>query len=83
MHVQEGKMAASVGWSVEETRALLGVWGDANVQSQLDGVVSNKIIYEKIVAALHELGYERTWQQCKTKIKNMVQRYKKVAFKHC
>ena len=28
----------SVGWSNEETVALLGVWGAAGIQSQLDGV---------------------------------------------
>ena len=28
----------AAGWSDSETRALIEVWGDANVQSQLDGV---------------------------------------------
>ena len=42
-------------------------------QSQLDGVVRNKAMYEKIVAALRDVSYERTWQQYKTKIKNIVQ----------
>ena len=74
-------MAAGAGWSNEETRTLLGVWGAADVQSQLDGVVRNKTIYEKITAALCDVGYERTWQQCKTKIKNMVQRYNVKAMK--
>ena len=73
-------MAASTGWSNEETRALLGIWGAAEVQNQLDGIIRNRVIYEKIAASLSKLGYERTWQQCKTKIKNMVQRYKKVGY---
>ena len=34
-------MTASAGWSNWETRALLGAWGAADVQSQLDGVVRN------------------------------------------
>ena len=68
----------SAGWSTEETEALLGIWGAADVQEQLDGIVRNKTIYEKITTALAVLGYERTWQQCKTKVKNLVQRYKKV-----
>ena len=34
-------MAAGTGCK-EETRALLGIWGVAYVQSQLDGVVRNK-----------------------------------------
>ena len=50
-------------WSVQETRCLLGIWGDADVQCKLDGVVRNKIIYELIARELEMLGYERTWQQ--------------------
>ena len=34
----------SSGWTVEETRALVGVWGQANVQSELDGVTRNRSI---------------------------------------
>ena len=33
-------------WSVQETRSLLGIWGDADVQSKLDGVVRNRTIYD-------------------------------------
>ena len=56
-------------WTVHESRSLLGIWGDADVQSKLDGVVRNRTIYEQIVRELEALGYERTWQQCRTKIK--------------
>ena len=68
----------AAGWSTEETKALLGVWGDADIQTQLDGVARNRSIYQQIATALADLGYERTWQQCKTKIKNLTQRYRKV-----
>ena len=49
-----------------ETKALLGIWGASEVQSQLDGIVRNRTIFEKVAAQLREAGYERTWQQCKT-----------------
>ena len=68
----------AAGWSVDETRALLGIWGDADVQSKLDGVVRNRTVYQKISTALFDLGYEQTWQQCRTKIKKNTQRYRKV-----
>ena len=42
-----------------------GYLGDADVQSQLDGIVRNKAIYQKVAAAIAELGYNRTWQQCR------------------
>ena len=56
-------------WSVEETNALLDVWGGENVQNQLDEISRNRIVYQGVVRSLSQLGYERTWQQCKTKIK--------------
>ena len=46
--------AACAGWSNDETKALLGIWGASEVQSQLDGVVRNCTIYEKVVAQLRE-----------------------------
>ena len=68
----------AAGWSAEQTSALLGIWGDDEVQAKLDGVVRNKSIYERIASQLADLGYEKTWKQCKVKIKNMIQKYKKV-----
>ena len=72
-------MATSGPWSAEETRALLDVWGADNVQRHLDGVVRNRTVYQRVANGLAELGFERTWQQCKTKVKNLVQRYRKVS----
>ena len=71
-------MMAGSGWSAEETRSLISLWGEANVQSQLDGVSRNRVIYERIARDMDSLGYERTWEQCRTKIKNLTQRYKKL-----
>ena len=39
----------AAGWSAQETRVLVSIWGEADVQSQLDGVVRNKVVYEKII----------------------------------
>ena len=69
----------SSGWTTEETRALVGVWGQANVQSKLDGVTRNRSIYARISKELDEVGYEKAWQQCRTKIKNLTQKYRKVS----
>ena len=64
-------MSATALWTEEETRALVGVWGAEDVQSQLDEVTREEAIFEKIASSLANHGYHRTWQQCKTKIKNM------------
>ena len=65
-------------WSAQETSSLLGIGGAADVQSKLEGVVRNKTIYEEIALELVVCRYERTWQQCRTKVKNLVKRYRKV-----
>ena len=56
----------AAGWSTEETRTFLGIWGAADVQDQLDGIVRNQAIYEKIATEMRDSGYDRTWKQCKT-----------------
>lgn len=66
-------------WSTAATRALISVWGAADVQAQLDGVLRNRSIYQNISRELLELGYDRTWEQCRTKVKNLVKRYRKVS----
>ena len=67
------------GWTAEMTRALVSVLGQANVQSELDGVVRNRTIFERISRELKEMGIHRTWQQCRTKVKNLTQKYRKVS----
>ena len=69
----------AAGWSVEETKALVDIWGAHDVQAQLDGVARNRCVYEKIATAMEDAEFHRTWQQCKTKVKNLTQRYRKVS----
>ena len=71
-------MSRGSSWSDAEVTALISVWGDADIQEQLDGATRNRSIYEKISKKLHESGIERDWQQCKAKIKNLKQDYKKI-----
>ena len=73
----EGQMAT--GWMPEETKALIGVWGEANVQQQLDSVRRNRDIYEGIASELAKKGYAKTYKQCRCKIKNLTQRYRKAS----
>ena len=68
----------AAGWTTEETGALVSIWGQANVQNKLDGIARNRTIFEKIAKEMAELGFERTWQQCRTKVKNLTQKFRKV-----
>ena len=68
----------AAGWTMEETGALVSIWGQANVQNELDGIARNRTVFEKIAKEMAELGFERTWQQCRTKGKNLTQEFRKV-----
>jgi hypothetical protein len=71
------EMAGS-SWSIQETRALLNLWGDGRVQAELGIAVRNKAIFERIQRDFSRLGYDRTWQQCRVKIKNLTATYRKI-----
>ena len=58
-------------WTDDEIRALLQVWGDEKIQEELDGAKRNKPVFISIAQKMQEEGYNRDWQQCKAKIKNL------------
>ena len=68
---------ASKRWSKKEIETLIAIWGDEKIQGDLDGAVRNKSIYQQISRKWEESGYMKDWKQCKDKIKNLKQDYKK------
>lgn len=58
-------------WSDEETVALMEIWGDEDVQSAMKGFVHNGHVYADISGRLHELGYSKTSEQCRWKVKSL------------
>ena len=71
-------MSRDSTWSDAEVSALIDVWGEADIQEQLDGATRNQTIFVNIAKKLKESGYDRDWQQCRAKIKNLKAEYKKV-----
>ena len=72
-------MARGAGWSNEATRALVSLWGEANVQEKLDGVSRNHTIYEGIAEGMRKaelIIYTRT------KVKTLTQKYRKESFQY-
>ncbi|XP_068163009.1 uncharacterized protein zgc:113263 isoform X2 [Antennarius striatus] len=65
-----GKQPAS-SWSDGETLALMEIWGDADVQRALRGFVHNGYVYGEISERLQELGYLKTSEQCRWKVKSL------------
>ena len=68
-----------MAWTEGETKVLLHIWADEKIQNQLEGQKRNKLVSNRIVAELlATAGVARMWQQCKVKIKNRVQKFRKV-----
>ncbi|XP_068124143.1 ATP-dependent (S)-NAD(P)H-hydrate dehydratase isoform X1 [Hyperolius riggenbachi] len=65
-------------WSDVETRALLAIWGEADVQSALDGNFRNGHVYRDVAGRLNELGFQRTPDQCRIRIKGLKRQYYQV-----
>ena len=41
-----------MGWTMEETRALVSIWGQANIQNEIDGVARNTTIFSLLFRGL-------------------------------
>ena len=64
-------------WSDEETRRLIQLWGEEDVQAQLEGCKRNKAVYERLARSMLP-EFARTGSQCREKIKKLRNEYKKI-----
>ena len=71
------EMARGSLWSDEEVKALIAIWGEEGIQSQLDGTTRNIKVYGKISDRLCELGFKRTAVQCREKLKKLKSEYRR------
>ncbi|XP_036401226.1 ATP-dependent (S)-NAD(P)H-hydrate dehydratase isoform X1 [Megalops cyprinoides] len=62
-------------WSDVETRALLDIWGEQDVQTALDGNFRNSHVYRDVACRLGEMGFERTPEQCRIRVKSLKRQY--------
>ena len=69
------------GWSYDETKALITIWGQEGVQRELDGMQRNRVVYQRIASELEKIEVLKSWQQYRTNIKNLTFRYRKVSEK--
>ena len=69
-------------WRDEETKKLIEVWGEEDIQAQLEGCTRNKAVYEKISREMAASQYERSAVQCREKIKKLRTEYKKIKDRH-
>ena len=65
-------------WSDREIALLLQVWSERSIQAQLLGAVQKEVPYWKIVEKLRKAGFDRTYKQCRDKVKALKKCYKDV-----
>ncbi|XP_030649497.1 uncharacterized protein LOC115829483 [Chanos chanos] len=64
-------------WADSETQVLIDIWGNEQVQNNLRGCVKNRHIFSQISQAMAEQGYNRTAEQCQSRVKRL-----KASFRH-
>ncbi|XP_029942348.1 trihelix transcription factor GT-3a-like [Salarias fasciatus] len=65
-------------WCNGEVEALLGIVGEEDIQRDLDGAVRNQKTFIVISGRMKELGFDRTAEQCRAKLKKLRGDYRKV-----
>uniref|UniRef100_A0A1A8H6R9 Myb-like domain-containing protein n=1 Tax=Nothobranchius korthausae TaxID=1143690 RepID=A0A1A8H6R9_9TELE len=69
---------ASSSWSDQETLALIEIWGQEEVQKSLRGFIHNGRVYAEIADRLHDRGFSKTPEQCRSKVKSL-----RINFRQC
>uniref|UniRef100_A0A3Q3L0Y1 Zinc finger protein 37-like n=1 Tax=Labrus bergylta TaxID=56723 RepID=A0A3Q3L0Y1_9LABR len=67
----------STSTSVKEVQTLLTLWANPAVQGELLLNVRNNQVYARLSAALESLGFSKTPQKCREKIKKLKQDYRR------
>eukprot|EP00118_Oscarella_pearsei_P022070 m.251737 g.251737 ORF g.251737 m.251737 type:complete len:149 (+) comp40338_c0_seq24:624-1070(+) len=67
-----------MAWMDAECRCLIELWGEDDVQGQLEGCKRNREVYGRLARKMREKGFERTGEQCREKIKKLKREYRKV-----
>ncbi|XP_029386366.1 ATP-dependent (S)-NAD(P)H-hydrate dehydratase isoform X4 [Echeneis naucrates] len=62
-------------WSDVETRTLLNIWGEQDIQAALDGNFRNSFVYRDVSRRLGSMGFDRTPEQCRVRIKSLKRQY--------
>ncbi|KAG1648604.1 Trihelix transcription factor GT-4 [Nymphon striatum] len=68
----------SEAWFHKETAALIHIWRDDHVQKQLEEMCRNKFVWSDVSKKLKTYGFDRSWSQCKDKMRNLIAKYRKV-----
>lgn len=63
-------------WSIDEVKTFLCLVADDRIQRELDGATRNEKIYQEVSKLLAAHGYQRTFRQCREKLKKLKSDYR-------
>lgn len=64
-------------WWHEETKCLIAIWSEEAIQQQLNRMHNKKTVWDNVSRQMEEAGYKKNGQQCRVKINNLKQKYRK------
>lgn len=65
-------------WNHAGTALLISIWADNSVQKQLRSTLRNQPIWDGVARCMMRKGYRVNGKQCRTRIKNILVRYREV-----
>ena len=65
-------------WLIEEVQTFLCLVADERIQRQLDGATRKEKVYQEVSELLAAHGYQRTFQQCREKLKKLKSDYRSI-----
>lgn len=65
-------------WSSEEVKVLLACWAEESVQEELRTTPRNERVFAQLSSELAMQGFNKTTSQCRSKIRVLKQKYKKI-----
>lgn len=65
-------------WTLDETKLLLTLWGQDQVQRKDTPHKRTKEVYERIANMFNQRGFERTPEQVRTRVFNMIAEYRRI-----
>ncbi|XP_029902118.1 uncharacterized protein LOC115355452 isoform X4 [Myripristis murdjan] len=70
-------------WSQAEIQALVTLWANPSVQEQLRHSLKNEKVFASLSARLASLGFSKTPNRCREKIKKLKVEYRKIKKHNC
>lgn len=76
LYTQDKKKRAV--FTVNEIEILIQLWGDSGIQKKFSSSVRHNVIWEEIASQMREFGFDRNYNELKSKINNLKTEYRKL-----